>query len=164
MGQQVALYRTKFLEGILHLFILEYFRKWLIFRFAFCMHIAGASIPTRCEFKTDIRSCCSCQVIPDVSAPGQQCWTVDCWKGKHPFGKVNLPVIQNVFLFIVDTTIGYILQGNSKHLSQSQMMVKMKNPFHTTLSDNNSMFLAHSILTLGTGCLTKLIITAVSPF
>jgi hypothetical protein len=24
--------------------------------------------------------------IPDVSAPGQQCWTVDCWKEKHPDG------------------------------------------------------------------------------
>jgi hypothetical protein len=27
--------------------------------------------------KTDIRSCCL-QVISDVSAPGQQCWRMDC--------------------------------------------------------------------------------------
>ncbi|EFX83409.1 hypothetical protein DAPPUDRAFT_301971 [Daphnia pulex] len=42
------------------------------------------------------------------------------------------------------------------------MMVKMNNPFHTTLSDNNSMFLAHSIPTLGTGHLIKLIITCIT--
>jgi hypothetical protein len=50
------------------------------------------------------------------------------------------------------------------------MMVKIKNLFHTTLLDNgkgtftrqnNCMFLAHSILTLGTGHLIKLIITCI---
>jgi hypothetical protein len=100
--------------------------------------------------------------IPDVSAPGQQCWTVDCWKEKHPVGKVNLPVIQNVFLFIVDTT-RLRTTRQEQTLSQSQMMVKMKNPFHSTLSNNNSMLQAHSILTLGTLHLIKLMFTCITP-
>jgi hypothetical protein len=43
------------------------------------------------------------------------------------------------------------------------MMVKMKNPFHTTLSHNSSMFLDHLILTLGTRHLIKLMFTCITP-
>jgi hypothetical protein len=67
------------------------------------------------------------------------------WEGK-PASSLRM-----CFYSLWDTTrqilLGYNTTRQQKMLSQSSMMVKMKNPFHDTLSDNNSMFLAHLILT-----------------